>query len=461
MLVHNIVKKTVLAKQKIKDSLGLPFKEHLSEGMVIDCLKELGLKFRDRVYTPYVTLLIYLSQVMDQDQSCRKAVSRLISHFVQNALEPPSSDTGAYCKARQRLSLELLAMLIKKICSSLKSKVNSEHKWFGRTVKIIDGSTVSMPDTEKNQQEFPQHKKQAKGCGFPLAYIGALFCHATGAMLEISFGNKHTGEKELLRMIWHTLKTGEILLADGYYPTYFIISSLLKGDVDILMRQHHKRKVDFKKGIALGKNDHLITFTIPYMKSIRNITQKEYEELPLSLTLREVKFVIRRKGWRDTEMILVTSLTCPKKYPLEKIAELYTQRWRCEVNFRDLKTTMKMDITTGRTPEMMKKEVYIRMLAYNIMRTIMWDSARPDKQDYLRISFKGALQHFTNFMIYISFQTKNQFETSKKIMAQLIAKELNPDRPFRVEPRVQKRRPKLFKLMIKPRNELKNVLRSA
>jgi len=299
MVVDIIDKKTIEAKQKIKDKLGLAFKEHLSEKMVTDCLMSLGLKFRARVFTPYITVLTYLSQVMDQDQSCRKAVSRLINHFVQNKIDPPSSDTGAYCKARQRLPLELLIMLVKKVNDRLKDKINNEHKWFGRTVKIIDGSTVSMPDTEKNQREFPQHIKQVKGCGFPLGYIGALFCYATGAVLEISFGNKYTGEKELLKMIWHTLKAGEILLADGYYPTYFIMSSLLKGDVDILMRQHHKRKIDFSKGKRLGKNDHLITLSIPYIKSIRNITQEEYEALPSTLTLREIKFVIRRKGWQD------------------------------------------------------------------------------------------------------------------------------------------------------------------
>jgi len=221
------------------------------------------------------------------------------------------------------------------------------------------------------------------------------------------------------------------------------------------MRQHTKRKIDFSKGKRLGKNDHLITFTIPLITKIRNITDEQYKALPLTITLREMKYIIRRKGYRDTEMILVTSLTCPEKYPLEKIAELYTQRWRCEVNLRDLKTTMQMDITTGKTPDMVKKEVYIRMLAYNIMRTIMWDLAGSNKQDYLRISLKGALQHFTNFMIYISFQSREQFKYSKEMMGKLIAKEINPDRPFRIEPRVLKRRPKLYSLMQKPRSELR------
>lgn len=453
MIIKYIVNQTAQAKKNIQKSLGLPFKKYLSEEMILEEIRASDHAFRNRIFNPFVTIILYLSQVIDQDQSCRKTLSRFIGHCIENKIAPPSNSTGAYCQARKRLPIKILINLFEKIAETLERKVTVDQRSFGKVVKIIDGSNVSMPDTKEHQLKYPQHARQKAGCGFPLAYVGAIFSQATGAILKLSFGNKHDSERARFQKIWHCLKPGEILLADCYYATYYLVSSLLCKDVDIVMQQHHKRKSDFNKGEILGDNDHLIEWNIPKFKNIAKITGKEYSDLPKTVTLREIKFFIKRNGYRDKSLIIITTLLCPIKYPAEEIGDLYSKRWRCEIGFKDLKTTMGMDVVKGKSLDMVHKDIYIRLLAYNIIRMIIWDAHKFEKvkADYFEISLKGCLQHCNIFFPLISNANKSKMRQLNQTLLRLIATEINPYRPHRYYSRVLKRRPKLFSLMIKPR----------
>ena len=209
----------------------------------------------DRIYTPLVTLTTFLAQIFSNDHSCRGAVARLRSWRVAQGLPPCSLDTGGYCIARARLPESLFRRLVRATSWRLQELAASQWLFHDRSVVIVNGTCVSMPDTPKNQKEYPQHPHQKRGCGFPIARIVVLLSLATGAVLDLAIGpwsGKLTGENALLRGLRNCLKRGNILLADSYYSSYQEVAALLKMGVDVVMRQHGGRPTDFGQGQKLG-----------------------------------------------------------------------------------------------------------------------------------------------------------------------------------------------------------------
>lgn len=163
-----------ILKEKFTKSLGLPFQYLLPDSAIQQVLDELKIKYRCRLFDPFVTLWAFLSQVLDSDKSCHNAMSRIIAYLSNESVEIPSTDTSAYCQARSRLPEKFLEKLFGQTAQNLSEKVRNEYLWCGRNVKVIDGSSVSMPDTVENQLAYPQPKSQKPGCGFPIAKIGVI-----------------------------------------------------------------------------------------------------------------------------------------------------------------------------------------------------------------------------------------------------------------------------------------------
>ncbi len=344
-----------------------------------------------------VTLWAFLSQVIDADKTCHNAVSRVIAWLAGKGEEVPSEDPSAYCQARQRLPESFLKKLFSQVALRLKKKVQKEQLWCGRYVKVFDGSTVSMPDTPKNQKAYPQPSSQKAGCGFPLAKIGVLFSLATGSVVEVVIDVFKTHDVKLARRLYEFLEARDIFLSDRACCSYADIHFITNRDADAVIRLHQSRKQQMKKGRRIGPNDRLVIWNKPKSRP-KGLFKQEYDALPKTLTVREIHYYICIPGWRTKQVTLITTLLDAKAYPILEFVKLYEARWEAELNLRHLKTTLKMEILRGRTPEMVRKEIYIHLLAYNLLRSVMWSAGTQMGVNPKRLSLQEARHHLDNFI---------------------------------------------------------------
>ncbi|MBF0177396.1 MAG: IS4 family transposase, partial [Magnetococcales bacterium] len=364
---------------------------------------------------------------------------------------PCSPGTGGYCLARQRLPKELIEQLLRKTGTELHDQTPAHWQWKGRTVVIADGSMVSMPDTPENQKDFPQSASQKPGIGFPLARLVALISLATGGVLDVAVGpnkGKGTGEHALLRQIFGCLKTGDVLLADRYYCSYFLIAALAATGVDMVTQSHVSRKVDFRKGRWLGKRDHVVEWQKPERPDWMD--QNVYETILPTLTIRETKV-----GGR----VLVSTFLDPHQVTRKELAELYKARWSVEIDLKFIKQIMKMDILRGKSPDMVRKEIGVHILAYNLIRTTMAQAADRCGITPNAISFKGAIQLLNAFGEKIVRALRDMKSRLVDELLQAIAYHRIGHRPGRMEPREVKRRPKLYPPLTIPRSEARLALK--
>jgi len=389
--------RAAILKQKFQDSLALPFEQALPEAVMQKVLREHGVSYRQTLYTPIVVVWAWMSQVLDSDKSLSNAVSRVIAWLSSAGEVVPSADTGAYSKARKRLPLAVFNPLFKRTVEALQAEVQPEQRWCGRRVKAYDGTTVLMSDTPAKQKAYPQHSNQKTGCGFPLAKLVVWFCGTTGAVLEVAVAAFNTSEWQLARQLYATLQPDDVVVADSAYGTYVDLALVRSANADAVFRKHHARGCDFRKGKRLGIGDHIVQWQRP-LQCPQSMRGAEFETLPTSMEVREVHLLIPQPGFRPKEMILVTTLVDPKRYPKAKLTELYQLRWQAtEVNLRHLKTTLKMEMIHAKTPEMVQKEIWMHLLAYNLLRTLMWQSSQQAQVSPLRLSLQGTRQQFNQF----------------------------------------------------------------
>lgn len=400
---------------------------------------------RDRLYPPTETLSMFLSQALSADGSCQQVVNAVMVKRVISGLEPGKTDTGAYCKARMRLPLSMVSVLARHTGELITSSAAAWWHWRGRPVRLVDGATVTLADTEENQADYPQPNSQKVGLGFPQCRLVALLCLGSGALLNAATGpckGKGGDEQTLLRSMLDTLNSGEILLGDAFYPTYFLLCELFRRGVDGLFEQYgtRKRSTDFKKGTKLGERDHLIALTKPKKRPYW-MSQEDYEQAPDTLTVREFKV-----GGK----IMVTTILSPKEASKETLKILYRSRWNVELDLRNIKTTLGMEHLRCKTPEMAIKELWTYLLAYNLIRMLMAQAALLADQIPRHLSFKHTVQ------IWIAWQQHGggvQDIVAMKGLLILIAEPLVGNRPGRVEPRALKRRPKSYPLLIQFRQK--------
>jgi DDE family transposase len=446
----------------LRHSKILPYYDLLPGEVVESALKEEHLKFRVRTYTPLITLWTFLTQVLDPDHSCRKAVSSLIAFLVSQGQRAVSPDTSNYCKARKRLPLSFIARLVRKVGELLEGKVPSDWLWKGRSVNLLDGSTASMPDTPANQRAYPQLLSQKPGLGFPMARFVAIISLATGAVLDLAIGpckGKQTGETSLLRTLLERLRPGSILLGDRYFASYFGIAALVQRGIDGVFRMHQRRTFDFRRGRCIGIEDHVV----PWQKPARPdwMDKATYEQIPNEMNVRELRFRIKQPGYRVHEIVLVTTLLDPIAYTSEELADLFLQRWNVELDLRSIKIVMQMDVLRCKTPDMVDKEIWVHMLAYNIVRTLMATVAAQNGAKPREITFKGTLQAVTAFRDTMRMAEPERRAQLYDAMLVVIASERVGDRPGRVEPRAKKRRPKQYPWLTIPRAQARKLLLNA
>jgi len=438
----------------------LPFTDVLSTQVVSQALTAADIVWKDRIYSPLVTLWVFLGQVLSQDHSCRAAVARLIAHRLTHGQSKCSADTGAYCQARKRLPEKFFAAVACHVGRILDAQVDRNWLWKGRRVYLFDGTTVTMPDTPENQEAYPQIPTQRPGLGSPIARIGAITSLSCGAIISLGFcryAGKGQGEVSLLRRMWGILSSGDILLADRLMANWLGIVLLRQRNLDLVSRLNKaNRKADFRKGLRLGKDDHIVEWRKP--SSIRSVDWKTYHSLPDFLKVRETRIRVWQPGFRSRSIIIVTTLLDPHRTTKEDLAFLYRQRWHNELDLRSIKSTMQMHDLRCKTPELVRKEVWTHELAYNLIRTIVAQAATQHDIEPRTISFKGAIQTLEAFQPAIELHGNRNSAFRKHLYDQLltcIASHRVADRPGRFEPRKRKRRFKLYDFLNKPRHEAK------
>lgn len=397
---------------------------------------------------------------MGDDQSCQGAVARVIADCSSDGKDTPSANTSAYVQARSRLPEFAISELTRQSGAEMEDQAKSDWLWRNRHVKLADGSTVSMPDTLENQAAYPQPDSQLPGCGFPISRLVAIISCATGAVLDLAMGpysGKETGEHALLRQIMHNFKKNDVMLGDAYYCTFFLIATLNKLGVDAVFPIHGARTPDFRSGTRLGKRDHLVVWEKPQRPSWMD--QETYSSFPSVITVREIQLSLENNGFRSESMILVTTFLNPKQVTKSDLQFLYNKRWLVEICLLSIKQTMHMDILRGKTPEIVRKEVWVHLLGYNLLRKVMAQAAHLHEKRPNQLSFKLALQLITSFRERGIFSEKNQkcYET----LLRAIASRTIGNRPGRSEPRKVKRRPKAFPRLNKPRSFFRRKVRAA
>ena len=432
---------------------GLPFADALTEHSILDALDEHGVQYRDRLFSPATTIWGFLSQVLSVDHICRDAVSRIIAHRAACGLEPCSPNTASYCNARARIPTAVLRSLTRRTAQQLQDGLPEGWKWNGRNVFIADGSHVSMPDTEENQAGYPQPVVQQDGIGFPLARLAMLLSLATGACHDLAiapYAGKGTGETTLLRQMYDALSPGDVVLADALFDNYFLACELRQRGLDLVARVQAERVGS--RTVESGPDGDIIVWQRP--NKPRGMTGEQYRRYPESLTMRQVSVDARGKDNRAEQFKVVTTIL-DTSIDGGQIGGLYERRWDGEVDIRSIKSTMKMNILRCKTPEMVEKEIWVHLLAYNLLRTVMAVAASANGVEPREISFKGAKQALTAFAPKLEAARPRQRARLVDAMLKAVAYHRVGDRPGRWEPRARKRRPKPTKRLNQPRRVAK------
>lgn len=447
-----------LKRQFLQDG-DLPFNNVLSEEIVKQALATINAFWMDRIYSPLVTLWVFLGQVLSADSCCRAAVARLIAHRLSEGQSACSPETGAYCQARKRLPEKFFSEVARQTGRALETNIDPQWLWKRRRVYVYDGSTVSMPDTPQNQADYPQPTVQKPGLGFPLARIAAVFSLACGAVLDLGicrYAGKGQSELGLLRTLRNIFFPGDVMLADRLMCAWTEMVMLKQSDVDCVCRLTSHRNADFRRGKRLGYDDHIVKWPKP--PKPRSIDREAFDALPDFLMIRECRVQVGQAGFRIRTLIIATTLLNAGEFTKDDLTQLYRARWTAELDLRSLKQTMQMDVLRCKTPELVRKEIWTHILAYNLIRTIIAQAASKHGIEPRSISFKGAIQTLEAFQPIIALQGQRDATFRHTLYQQLldaVASHRVADRPDRIEPRRKKRRPKPYDRLMKPRHEAK------
>ena len=431
---------TIQERAQNTDSYG--FFNLLTSPELLSTVENLLPEHRERLYPPTETLSMFMTQALNEDRSCQKAVNDAVINRVCGGLPVASIATGAYCRARQRLPLKMVSSLVRYTGQLIDTQLPTQWLWHGRRLRIIDGTSLIMSDTAANQEKYPQQQSQGAGLGFPICRVVGIFCFSSGAVINAAIGEfqgKGSGEQSLLRQMHSTFEAGDIILGDALYGSYFLLAYLISNGIEGLFEQMgaRKRTTDFRKGKRQGIKDHLVELTKPKVKP-EWMTAEDYHNFPDSLMIRELKV-----GGK----VLITTLLSPKVATKSALKALYKRRWEIEVNFRFIKTTMGMEKLSCKTPEMVEKEIWVYFLAYNLIRLLMAQSALLSDRLPQKISFKHTIQ------VWLAWNQQGAMGANADIQVLfiLIAQRCVGNRPGRIEPRALKYRGKMYPKLMQPR----------
>jgi len=418
-----------------------------------------GVNSRHRSLPPQVTFWAFVAQALSPKMSCREVVRRVEAWWRWGQLRSAKSLTdSAYIQARQRLDLPTLCLIRRQVAWQLERTVLNKERWLeGREVKIVDGTGFSMPDTAANQAAWPQPSAQKPGCGFPVAKMVGLFSLSSGALLEECVGDLHGHESVLFTSLWDQLSKGDIVLGDRGFCSYGSMVTLLGRGVDSVMRLHQMRKVDLRRGRRLGPGDQLVTWRKGPRPKASPLNAAQWESLPPTLAVRIIRVIVETRGFRTRTVLIATTLTDASLYPASALRELFIRRWTIELHFAQIKTILGLDVLRCQSPDMIRKELQIHLIAYNLVRVLMQKAAHLHDVPLQRISFKGSLDTLRHWAAAIHASSRNPRKQTELInrMLQAIVANPVPLRSGRTEPRATKRRPKNYMFLNKPRHLMK------
>ncbi len=412
-----------------------------------------GPNSRDRCYTLRLTCECFLWQMLKPRTACREVVRQVQAQTRLLGWGQVNPGASAYIQARQRLPQSCLERVLAATARAAEQRAGSAPHLQGRPVKVVDGSSVQLPDTAANQKEYPQPSGQKRGCGFPVMKLAGLFSLASGALLEVVMGNLHSHDLRLLRQLWACLKAGDILLGDRAYGDYVTLAGLPQQGVDVVARLHQARRVDFRRAKRLGHQDGVFVWRKGGMQSTI-LTPEQWAALPAEIQVRIVRFTAACRGFRSQHLLLVTTLLDAEKYPAAELIDLYARRWRLELCLRDVKTTLGLEQLRCQSPAMVRKELLAGLIAHNLIRCVMAEAAQVYEAELERLSFKGPVDALRQFSAALAqARTRKLQRALWQDLLCTLARDRVPLRPNRTEPRAVKRRPKPFPLLNKPRRQ--------
>lgn len=441
---------------------GLPFASVLDAESIQQVFREEEALFgQEDIYSTQIVLWAFLAQMLRDGKgvACSAAVVDIAAYMLQTGQRPPSGDTGDYCRARAKLSLTAIQRLVRESACRLESDTARSWLWKGLHAKLVDGFTFTMPDTQENQEVFPQIGAQCPGVGLPIARVCTVLSLATACVCDLALGpyeGKETGESALLRGLLETFDKNDVVVFDRYYGSFMMLALLSLRGLHVCVRQHQLRHSDFRQGRRLGPGDHLITWTRPQRP--RWMSQEQYDQIPETLTLREVKFQVTVPGRRTETITIVTTLTDPQAYSREDLAELYGLRWNVELDIRQIKQTLHLDHVRCKTPVMVRRELWVTLLAYNLIRRVIATAAAVHQKQPRQLGFTLACQSIlASWMILATGSCREAGAMYTMLLVRIAANEV-ANRPGRIEPRVLKRRRHRYPLMQRPRAQLRAEL---
>ncbi len=421
--------------------------------------EQAGVMSRRRLFSKENTFWAFFGQVLDADGGCKEVVRKLQSYASLKGIKVPSSSTASYCTARKKLNQQTILDIFS-YTAIRGDKMPDSGLLKNRRVIVVDGTGLSMPDTPENQEVWPQSASQKPGCGFPTARVCACFSLESGSLLSYEIGNKKSNELPLFRKQWQTFKPGDIFLGDKGFCSYFDIAKLKEQAVDSVVTLARRKPVTKSKCLKIiGPDDLLIKWDRPSYNVRLSYSRETREKLPTELVLRQIRVAVEQPGFRTKEFYIVTTLLDPIAYPSKEIARLYLKRWDVELFFRDIKTTMGMDILRCQTPEMIRKKIAMHFIAYNCIRRLMFEAAEKVDLEVRLVSFKGSLQAIRSWVPHFNHEKLTKIERGKllhDLYGTVTGLPLR-QRLGRSEPRCLKRRPKNFQLLTSPRHEMKEM----
>jgi len=412
-----------------------------------------GPNSRERLFTLRLTCECFVWQMLKPRTACREVVRQVQALACAQGRGSVDDCASAYIQARQRLPQERLERILAATAQAAEQRARPGPQLQGRPVKVVDGSSVQLPDTAANQKEYPQPSGQKPGCGFPVLKLVVLFSLASGALLEVMLGNLHQHDLRLFHRLWECLKADDILLGDRAYGDYVTLAGLPRQGVDVVARLHQARKVDFRKAKRLGYNDGVFTWRKGCLQSTI-LTPEQWVALPDETQVRIVRFTAACRGFRTQCITLVTTLLDAEQYPAAELIALYLRRWRIELCLRDVKTTLGLEQLRCQSPAMVRKELLAGLIAHNLIRCVLAEAAQVYEAELERLSFKGAVDALRQYSSVIAqARTKRLKRKLWQDLLRTLARDRVPRRPGRTEPRAVKHRPKPFPLLNRPRRK--------
>jgi putative transposase len=435
-------------------SAGLPLDDVLTPDDVVSAFTDAGADCHGSataLFTPLLTLWAFVGQLLHTDHSCRAAVLRVIVLCAALERPLPATDTAAYCRARARLPTAALRCLATRLGQRLESRAPKGWLWQGRSVKLADGSTSSVPDSPANQQAFPPRRTR-RGLSYPLIRWVCLVSLATAAVLDFNYGpyqGKRTGELALFRALQNTLQSGDVLLADRFFCTWFTFALAQRRGVDVVARLHASRTQDFRVGIRYGPGERLMFWDRPARPDW--LDEATYQSLPAFLTVREILVQVERRGCRTRRLIVATTLLSRRQYSREAVSQLYSARWQVELDIRSLKVHLGLGELRCQSPDMLAKEIWGGLLAYNLTRKVGCQAACLQGVRPRQISFTACRQALCAGLKQRLLADPEQLQRQGEALLARLGQEQVGNRPGRVEPRAVKRSGKGYPRLGQPR----------